>query len=92
MEDILKTPLKPGTESLAFSSRELAAELASELRGQGIRHISRRTDQIDGRMHWIVSWPTAEQLRLDAEETKVLLTEAEKICNMENQGGNTNEN
>ena len=87
----MKTPLVVGTESLAFSDREAALHMVEQLRAKGAKHVSRRTDQVDGRTLYIVSWPTSEQLRLDAEETKVLLTQAENLVNV-GEGGNTNGN
>jgi hypothetical protein len=82
--------MKIGTESLAFTDKGACRDKVAALRAAGVKHVICRTDQIDGRMHYVVCWPTSEQMRLDEAETKVLLTQAEEVCSMENEGGNPN--
>ena len=76
-----------GTKSLAFSDKNACRDKIAALRAAGVKGVSRRTDQVDGRMLYVVSWPKSEQAVLDEIETNVLLTQAEEVCNMENEGG-----
>lgn len=86
-----------GTESLAFSGKEACRDKIAALRAAGVKHVVRYTtqekilsahaDAPSGRMLYVVCWPKAEQAVLGEIETKVLLTQAEEVCNMENERG-----
>jgi hypothetical protein len=72
-------------------ARQRAIDEFRRLRALGTKGVTRYTDQVGNKMIYCVSWPTSEESRQAEEISKNILTEAEELGRMADEGGNQND-